>query len=77
MGFWEDALATSPNSPKNTCTVSFILYTFYPTFLQLGVRKRSAIGFQDWLTKARLKRQTSHVPNLMQMSKNNRFFSFA
>jgi len=27
-------------------------------------------------SKARLKRQTSHVPNLMQMSNNNRFCSF-
>ena len=28
-------------------------------------------------TKARFKRRTSHVPNLMQKSENNRFFSFA
>ena len=28
-------------------------------------------------TQARFKRRTSHVPNLMQMSENNRFFSFA
>ena len=28
-------------------------------------------------TKAQFKRRTSHVPNLMQMSENNRFFSFA
>ena len=28
-------------------------------------------------TKARFKRRTLHVPNLMQMSENNRFFSFA
>ena len=27
--------------------------------------------------KAQFKRRTSHVPNLMQMSENNRFFSFA
>ena len=27
--------------------------------------------------KARFKRRTLHVPNLMQMSENNRFFSFA
>ena len=29
------------------------------------------------LTKARFKRRTFYVPNLMQMSENNRFFSFA
>ena len=28
-------------------------------------------------SKARFKRRTLHVPNLMQMSENNRFFSFA
>ena len=28
-------------------------------------------------TKARFKRRTLHVPNLMQMSENNRFCSFA
>ena len=28
-------------------------------------------------TKARFKRRILHVPNLMQMSENNRFFSFA
>ena len=28
-------------------------------------------------TKARFKRRTLHVPNLMQMRENNRFFSFA
>ena len=27
--------------------------------------------------KARFKRRTLHVPKLMQMSENNRFFSFA
>ena len=27
--------------------------------------------------KAQFKRRTFHVPNLMQMSENNRFFSFA
>ena len=27
--------------------------------------------------KARFKHRTLHVPNLMQMSENNRFFSFA
>ena len=27
--------------------------------------------------KARFKRRILHVPNLMQMSENNRFFSFA
>ena len=27
--------------------------------------------------KARFKRRTLHVPNLMQMSENNRFFPFA
>ena len=27
--------------------------------------------------EAQFKRRTSHVPNLMQMSENNRFFSFA
>ena len=31
-----------------------------------------------WLTsQARFKRRTLHVPSLMQMSENNRFFSFA
>ena len=29
------------------------------------------------ITKARFKRRTLHVPILMQMSENNRFFSFA
>ena len=28
-------------------------------------------------SQARFKRRTLHVPNLMQMSENNRFFSFA
>ena len=28
-------------------------------------------------SKARFKRRTLHLPNLMQMSENNRFFSFA
>ena len=28
-------------------------------------------------TKAGLKRRTSHVPNLMQISENNKFFSLA
>ena len=29
------------------------------------------------MLEAQFKRRTSHVPNLMQMSENNRFFSFA
>ena len=29
------------------------------------------------LSKAHFKRRILHVPNLMQMSENNRFFSFA
>ena len=29
------------------------------------------------VTKARFKRRILHVPNLMQMSENNTFFSFA
>ena len=30
-----------------------------------------------YFSKARFKRRTLHVPNLMQMSENNRFFLFA
>ena len=29
------------------------------------------------VAKARFKRRILHVPNIMQMSENNRFFSFA
>ena len=29
------------------------------------------------VSKAQFKRRTFHVPNLMQMSENNRFWSFA
>ena len=36
-----------------------------------------AKGLVKSKSKARFKRRTSHVPNLMQMSENNRFFSFA
>ena len=38
-----------------------------------GRYERSVI----WLAKARFKRRTLHVPNPMQISENNRFFSFA
>ena len=34
-------------------------------------------SIRHWSSKAQFKRRTSHVPNLMQMSENNGFFSFA
>ena len=38
-------------------------------------KKRQKIPYKH--SKARFKRRILHVPNLMQMRENNRFFSFA
>ena len=50
--------------------------------IAVDILKFMAIWGQPFLsisgsTKARFKRRILHVPNLMQMSENNRFFPFA
>ena len=57
----------------NNCASSYpsdLLKAYKPT----RILKSSGLNL---LSKARFKRRTLHVPNLMQMSENNRFFSFA
>ena len=60
-------------------TISMMIKSFFSfstrEFCELrSVRRREEV---NRTSKARFKRRTLHVPNLMQMSENNRFFSFA
>ena len=54
----------------------------YPMFMRcyfssFSIRQFSQSKFSNVIPKARFKRRILHVPNLMQLSENNRFFSFA
>ena len=58
-------------NPLLTFGVSFII-TFF-----VGGGGVTIFLYMRKTTRARFKRRILHVPNLMQMSENNRFFSFA
>ena len=70
-----DKLAHRNEQPNHTCKPEVQDLTHEHTFCR-GVGKHHTAS-KKIVSKAQFKRRTFHVPNLMQMSENNRFFSFA
>ena len=67
---WQFSSAKNPKQNYLSFQLCILLLHFLVAKMKSHIHKRK-IG------KAQFKRRTFHVPNLMQMSENNRFFSFA
>ena len=61
---------------KRSCEAC-IIYVFYCLSCKSVTFLSSLSSWLLKVAKARFKRRILHVPNLMQMRENNRFFSFA
>ena len=66
---------------KTVPVVRLIFHHHHTDIIIIDIGNRIFISCQQnrihvHQSKARFKRRTLHVPNLMQTSKNNRFFSF-
>ena len=63
--------------PKLKCEMRILTLVRDICFNSLRIKNSSyGIGVHSSVTRTRFKRRTLHVPNLKQMSENNRFFSF-